>query len=299
MLRGSLVSLIAIALLVTPPAFAKGGNGGGHGGGNAGGGKDGGGGRGHGNGGGQGQGNSGGNGNRGDSGNRGGGGGHGKEDNGSGSQSHGRGGNGGTGHQGDTNAGSSGKGGGSAKGNGSGRAGVSGSARGGVGAASGGSPKGSGKTTVSPPASTTNTITGNTSVKASSPAVSQTRAMPVSALAAVRAGGTGLNLPSSLIPLIGPSRSGRPGSAEPLIARAGISGQIVQVCRAAIATAALPFGAIRVDTVSAGRAVRMPDGGLTAPIEARIVYARASARQIRQSRVACRMNAAGTVVALR
>jgi hypothetical protein len=62
--------------------------------------------------------------------------------------------------------------------------------------------------------------------------------------------------------------------------------------------AALPYGAMQVDAVSAGQGSRMAGGGFTAPIAVRIVYARGNARQIRQSQVACRLNAAGTVVAL-
>lgn len=288
MLRGSLVSLIAIALLAAPPVFAKGGGGGGNGGGNAGGGgKDG--------GNGQGNGNSGGKGNS-DSGSRGGDGRQGGENNSNGGQGNGgRGGNGGGGRQG----------GGSANGTGSlsggpGRGGLgsqsigtstSGSARSGVGEAFSSSPKAS--------TSATNRMTDSANLPAPQRATSPTSATPVSASLAMRGSGAGLSLPSSLLPRFEQSGSERTGFADPRIARAGISGQIVQACRMSIATAALPFGAIRVDAASAGQTIRMSDGGLTAPIEVRVVYARASARQIRQSRVSCRLNAAGAVVALR
>ena len=89
------------------------------------------------------------------------------------------------------------------------------------------------------------------------------------------------------------------GFVEPLVRRAGVPGQIVQACRASIVTAALPYGAVQVDAASVGQASRTPEGGLIAPLAVRVVYARARARQVRQSHVACRLNAAGSVVALR
>lgn len=63
--------------------------------------------------------------------------------------------------------------------------------------------------------------------------------------------------------------------------------------------AALPYGAVRVDAASAGTANRTRDGGFTAPITVRVVYARANTSQTRQSRIACQLNSAGAVVALR
>jgi hypothetical protein len=94
----------------------------------------------------------------------------------------------------------------------------------------------------------------------------------------------------------GPETTGSVGS---LVPRASIPGQIVDACRTSVATAARPYGAMRVEAVGAGQARRTQDGGLTAPLEVRVMYARANARQVRQSRVACQINAAGTVVALR
>lgn len=35
---------------------------------------------------------------------------------------------------------------------------------------------------------------------------------------------------------------------------------------------------------------RLSGGGLIAPLQVRIVYARANARQVRQSRIACRLS---------
>ena len=86
---------------------------------------------------------------------------------------------------------------------------------------------------------------------------------------------------------------------ESLVRRAGVAGQIVRVCRTSIVTAALPYGAVRVDAAGAGRTSSTQDGGLMAPIDVRIVYTRANARQVRQSRISCRLNASGAVVALR
>jgi hypothetical protein len=115
----------------------------------------------------------------------------------------------------------------------------------------------------------------------------------------VRGGSAALTLPPSLVPRLeasGPSTAGLP---EPPVRRSNVPGQIVQACRASIVTAARPYGAVQVDAAGAGQASRTPDGGLTAPVDVRVVYARANARQVRESRVACRLDAAGTVVALR
>ena len=85
----------------------------------------------------------------------------------------------------------------------------------------------------------------------------------------------------------------------PLVARVGTPVQIVEACRTSIASAAVPYGAVRVDAASGGRLNPTPDGGIMASIQVRVVYTRAKASQMRQSRVACQLNAAGTVVALR
>jgi hypothetical protein len=116
-----------------------------------------------------------------------------------------------------------------------------------------------------------------------------------------------LALPLALVPLREGSeppsivrnqqRPTRPGAS--LVPRVGTPAQIVEACRASAASAALPYGAVRVDAASAGRLNPTPDGGVAAPVEIRIVYARTRASQTRQSRVSCRLNAAGTVVALR
>jgi len=129
-------------------------------------------------------------------------------------------------------------------------------------------------------------------------------------LTALRPGsGVAPALPPALVPLGEGSGRGIGGTFEPprgvarrgasLTPRVGTPVQVVRTCRTSIVNAALPYGAVRVDAVSAGRPNHTLDGGLVAPIEVRVVYARASARQMRQSRVACRLDATGVVVALR
>ncbi len=115
----------------------------------------------------------------------------------------------------------------------------------------------------------------------------------------VRGGSAALALPSSLVPRLEASGPSATEFLEPRVRRSNISGQIVQACRASIVIAARPYGAVQVDAAGAGQASRTQDGGITAPVDVRVVYARANARQVRQSRVACRLDAAGTVVALR
>ncbi len=108
-----------------------------------------------------------------------------------------------------------------------------------------------------------------------------------------------MSLPRSLMPRLEASGSATADFTDPAFRQAAPTGRFVQTCRASIAAAALPYGAVQVDAASAGQASRTPDGGLTAPISVRVVYARANARQVRQSRVACQLDAAGAVVALR
>jgi hypothetical protein len=108
-----------------------------------------------------------------------------------------------------------------------------------------------------------------------------------------------LSLPSSLIPRLESSQAERGDLIGVRAAQAGVSGQVVELCRTSIAAAAVRYGAIRVDAAGAGRTSRLAHGGLMAPLQVRVVYARANARQVRQSRVACQLNSAGTVVALR
>lgn len=270
MLREFFIFTITIAYLAAQPVFAKGGGEGGKGGGQ---------------------------------GNGGGSQGHGKDG------SDGRNGNGGGGYSGGQEGGRGGSG-SQSNGNSSGKNEGSAAAASSQNAAS--RNPGLGTSNASGTVSNSNSVAvGRTSTTVADPAIGSasqrtsrsvtapTSTMAASAWRAARGNGTGPSLPSSLIPRLEGAGVERTSLIEPLTARAGIPGQIVQACRTSIVTAAVPYGAIRVDAASAGQASRMPDGGLTAPLEVRVEYARANARQVRRSRIACRLNAAGAVVALR
>lgn len=114
-------------------------------------------------------------------------------------------------------------------------------------------------------------------------------------------------LPRSLRPskggrdMFGPGTTGYPmlRLQVPLTAIPGTPPAVVRVCRQAIMSAATPLGALRVHVVSAGSLRRHRRGALTAPIEVRIDYARQGGIEVRQARVGCRLDAAGTVVAVK
>jgi hypothetical protein len=126
-----------------------------------------------------------------------------------------------------------------------------------------------------------------------------TTVIPTSTSLRVRGTSAVLTLPPTLVPRLEASESAVGDFVEPLVRRASVPGQIVQACRTSIVTAAQLYGAVRVDAAGAGRTSSKQDGGLMAPIDVRIVYTRANARQVRQSRISCRLNASGAVVALR
>jgi hypothetical protein len=73
----------------------------------------------------------------------------------------------------------------------------------------------------------------------------------------------------------------------------------IRACHSSIAAAAKPLGAIDVDVSEAGPTSRLPRGRLVAPVNARVTYARAGVRQVRQARVACHLNEGSQVIALR
>lgn len=152
--------------------------------------------------------------------------------------------------------------------------------------------------------------TGGTS--AGKPGASDTSPSPSAGLpgAAPATEAAAVQLPWVLLPVADPDREARastPTNARaevtgsvrlaPLAARPGTPTHVIAACREAIATAASPYGAARVEVVSAGRSTRMRGGGTAAPVEARILYARSGKLQVRQSRISCRLNAAGDVVA--
>jgi hypothetical protein len=119
-------------------------------------------------------------------------------------------------------------------------------------------------------------------------------------------GGGDVALPAALAPLgeragqvrdvpgIGPVR-GLPTEfarlVQPIYARPGTPTPVVQACRQGIVAAARPYGVVRVDAASAGAARRGPGGDLIAPVEMRMVYARAGGYEARQARVTCRIDA--------
>ena len=119
----------------------------------------------------------------------------------------------------------------------------------------------------------------------------------------LRSVGRAIALPPLLRPT-GEDRSWRRAFGYPagpfvaLKAKAGVLPEVVRSCRSAIASAARPLGATRVEAVSAGKQRRV--GELVyAPVDVRIQYARQGSREIRQAKVSCRINAAGQVVAVR
>ncbi|WP_077068139.1 helicase [Ensifer aridi] len=90
-----------------------------------------------------------------------------------------------------------------------------------------------------------------------------------------------------------PSRLPAPTAAISDTARA-----VVRVCRQAIASAASPFGAVRVRAASAGPLHRNRRGALTAPLAVRIEYAGQGGVEIRQARIRCHLDSSGRVVAV-
>jgi hypothetical protein len=79
---------------------------------------------------------------------------------------------------------------------------------------------------------------------------------------------------------------------------AGVPRRSVDACRNTIAAQVTPYGGIQVEAVSAGPPRGIRQRGTNAPIEARIIYARADHVQVRQARITCRLDAQGRVVAL-
>lgn len=86
--------------------------------------------------------------------------------------------------------------------------------------------------------------------------------------------------------------------AAPTAAISGATRSVVRVCRQAIASAASPFGAVRVRAASAGPLHRNRRGALTAPLAVRIEYAGQGGVEIRQARIRCHLDSSGRVVAV-
>ena len=85
----------------------------------------------------------------------------------------------------------------------------------------------------------------------------------------------------------------------PLITQGGVPPQIIQGCRHALIETARPYGAVQVDVVSAGWARQDQNGEVVAPVDVKVTYMRSGARQIRQARISCQLDAQRKVLALR
>jgi hypothetical protein len=73
---------------------------------------------------------------------------------------------------------------------------------------------------------------------------------------------------------------------------------VVQKCRRAIVAAAIPYGVAQVDAAGAG--VLVPHAtGYVAPMEFTIVYAKGGLRETREATIACLLDKAGRVTAVR
>jgi len=115
-----------------------------------------------------------------------------------------------------------------------------------------------------------------------------------------------VQLPLRLAPLDGGSadrelrRTRSPlttGSLKPLASVPGTPPRLVAACRNALSEAAASLGAVRVDVASTARPRPSGDGGISAPMQARIVYARSGRMQVRQARVTCQFDPDGQVIA--
>jgi hypothetical protein len=74
--------------------------------------------------------------------------------------------------------------------------------------------------------------------------------------------------------------------------------KVIAACRERMSAQAQPLGATRVEAVSAGTLVRLPNGGTEAPLEVKITYERENQVQVRQARITCRLNDQGGVIEL-
>lgn len=81
--------------------------------------------------------------------------------------------------------------------------------------------------------------------------------------------------------------------------RSGTPSRMISACRDSVRQAAAPHGLVGLEAVSAGRPQRDGRGLTVAPLEVRVIYARQGGHEVRQSRITCRVNARGSVVALR
>jgi hypothetical protein len=94
-------------------------------------------------------------------------------------------------------------------------------------------------------------------------------------------------------------RARRLQAVMPRRAAVGLSSSTLDRCRNAIAAVSRRHGSVAVRVASAGAVERTAGGGISAPLNARIEYARRGKTQVRQARVTCQINGAGQVVAFR
>jgi hypothetical protein len=88
-------------------------------------------------------------------------------------------------------------------------------------------------------------------------------------------------------------------ASAPLPGRPGAPAAIVQACRDSVVAAARPLGVVHVDAAGLGPVQPGWDGRRALPVNVRIVYARQGGHEVRQSRITCRLDRRGTVLALR
>jgi hypothetical protein len=69
-------------------------------------------------------------------------------------------------------------------------------------------------------------------------------------------------------------------------------------CQNGIATWAEQYDPKRIDTVSAGRGDKAPNGNLVTPLHVRIVYPQEGGFETKQAQVQCTVNEEGAVVAV-
>jgi hypothetical protein len=72
----------------------------------------------------------------------------------------------------------------------------------------------------------------------------------------------------------------------------------VRACGATLAASSRRYGGTKATVVGTGPLVRTENGNVTAPIKARLEFARQGGREVRQAGLLCRLNARGQVVAL-
>ncbi|MFN3688031.1 hypothetical protein [Salinarimonas sp.] len=109
----------------------------------------------------------------------------------------------------------------------------------------------------------------------------------------------GPDLPVQFLPGRDAARAAAPpGRLAPLRAAPGVDEPVVRVCWSALAAAAQPFGAIYVEAASAGGARRARNGEIDVPLRARVLYGPPQGNAVRESRVTCRLDAAGRVSGL-